>query len=77
MRVLPSFAVFKLKLKEDKSAFEKLLRKKIDGIKERLTRPDMEEVKEEFVNMVKRLSAGIPQQVKNEDEALEQYRLHN
>ena len=71
MRVLPSFALFKLRLRGEKEQFEKILKKKLDGIKQRLTVRDTEEVKEDFIAMVKKMSAAVAQSDKDENESLE------
>ena len=36
----------------------------------------MGEVKQDFIELVKKLSGGVAEQVKKEDESLEQYRIH-
>ena len=44
-------------------------------IRKRLT-PNKEEIKEDFVDMVKALSVAVPEAVKENDQALDQYRYH-
>ena len=66
-----------MKLRGEKEAFEQVLKKKIDGIKQRLTVPDMGEVKEDFIELVKNLSSGVAEHIKRQDASLERYRIHN
>ena len=64
------YVLWKLKIKRAKEEFKRVLLARMDWIRQRLTPPDKEEIKEKFIEMVQELSAKVPAPVKESDEAL-------
>ena len=69
------FCIWKIKLKEAKIDFKKILDTRMTWIRKRLT-TNKEEIGADFTDMVKELSNAVPQEAKESDLSLEQYRYH-
>lgn len=69
------FVIWKHRLSKTVKDFKKLLNQRMSWIRKRLT-PNKEEIRAEFIDMVKALSTGTPQVVKESDAELENYRHH-